>query len=111
MSNESSLNYPIETLKEAVSIREQIAALEQRLASLFRKGSASGKRRIISPAARRRIAQAQKARWAKYRSKAPKAKISPKKRRRKVSAAARAKLSALAKRRWAAAKRAGKSSL
>jgi len=111
MSNDLLRNQPIETLKKAVSIKQQIDVLERRLASLFGSSADPAKGRKVSPGARRRIAEAQKARWAKYRSQRVAADRSPKKTRRKVSAAVRARLSQLAKRRWAAAKKAGKSKL
>jgi hypothetical protein len=64
----------------------------------------------MSPAARKRISEAMKQRWAKWRGKsAPKqAKGTPKKSagRRPMSAAAKQKLSALMKARWAAKQKA-----
>ena len=63
----------------------------------------------MSPAARAKIAAAQRARWAKQRgTKAPKAAAKP---RRKVSAAARKRMAEVAKARWAKAKAAGKKTL
>jgi hypothetical protein len=62
----------------------------------------------MSPAARKRISEAMKQRWAKWKGKsAPKpAKPTPKRTavRRPMSAAAKKKLSALMKARWAAKK-------
>ena len=64
----------------------------------------------MSPAARKRISEAMKQRWAKWKVKStPKqAKATPKKTavRRPMSAAAKKKLSALMKARWAAKKKA-----
>jgi hypothetical protein len=50
------------TLKELRRLERAIAAV-QRLA----RGGAGLRRRKLSPAARRRISEAQKARWARYR--------------------------------------------
>ena len=78
--------------------------------------SATGKRQM-SPAARARIAEAQRARWAATRKVQPKAaKASPQggkvsSGKRTFSPAARAAIAAAARKRWAAAKRAGKNRL
>jgi hypothetical protein len=73
--------------------------------------SLGGRRRRMSLAARKRISEAMKKRWAKWKGKsAPKqAKAKPKKGtvRRPMSAAAKKKLSELMKARWAAKKKAG----
>ena len=64
-------------------------------------------RRTLSPAARRRIALAQKKRWAAYKAKngqPPSA--APKARKRKLSAAGRARIIAATKKRWAAFRKA-----
>ena len=70
-------------------------------------------RRKMSAEGRARIVAAQKARWAKVRSKsgAKQAADSPTKPKLKMSAAAKAKISAAAKARWKKAKAAGKSRL
>jgi hypothetical protein len=90
-------------------IDRAIAALEG-LGSSARRGrppkavsTASRQRRGMSAAARKRISEAMKQRWAKWKGKsAPKkAKTRP-----AMSAAARKKLSALMKARWAAKKKA-----
>ena len=93
-----------------------ISALEGLTSSAARRGrppkaaSAGGKRRTMSPAARKRISAAMKQRWAKWRGKsAPKqVKAPPKKAaaRRPMNAAAKKKLSELMKARWAAKKKA-----
>ena len=75
-----------------------------------------GGKRTMSPAARARIAAAQKARWAKQKggkTESPKAasngaSVKPK---RKMSAAGRKAIADAARKRWATAKAAGKSSL
>ena len=61
------------------------------------------KRRTMSAAARKRISEAMKQRWAKWKGKSAPKKT---KARPAMSAAARKKLSALMKARWAARKRA-----
>ena len=74
-------------------------------------------KRTMSPAARARIAEAQRARWAASRKEQPKAaKASPQggmvsSGKRSFSPAARAAIAAAARKRWAAAKRAGKNRL
>ena len=74
--------------------------------------SGTGKSQM-SPAARARIAEAQRARWAATRNGQPKAsKAGPvSSGKRSFSPAARAAIAAAARKRWAAAKRAGKNSL
>jgi hypothetical protein len=99
----------VAALKEQrTRIDQAIAALEG-LNSAARRGrppkavsTASRQRRGMSAAARKRISEAMKQRWAKWKGKsAPKkAKTRP-----AMSAAARKKLSALMKARWAAKKK------
>ena len=116
-------------LKRAVSIAEQITALEAEMAAILRgtpaaKSAATSaeatptgkrKRKKLSPQALANIRAAQQRRWAKVKgSKAPAAKkaeapkapapSAPAPKKRKVSAAVRAKLAASMKARWAAAK-------
>jgi len=99
-------------LHRAANIKHKIETLQKQLVRLL--GSTAGtaaprKHRKMSAAGRRKIAAAQKARWAKQRgTKAPKAAAKP---RRKFSAAARKRLAQLAKARWAKAKAAGKKTL
>jgi hypothetical protein len=102
-------------LKRALSIREQIEALEAELNSIFggaspvRRGRppGSGKRRM-SAAGRRAIAAAQKRRWAKLKGGEEKP---ARKSRRKMSAAGRAKIAAATRERWKRAKTAGENRL
>jgi hypothetical protein len=58
-------------LRRAASIRERIDALNKELRQLLdvsiRNGTTSTKKRTMSAAARRKIAAAQRARWAKER--------------------------------------------
>lgn len=82
------------------------------------QGAATGRggKRKMSPAARARIAAAQRARWAKQRSETPSSSStssngSSEKPKRKMSAGGRRAIAEGARKRWAAAKAAGKSSL
>ena len=120
--SKSFWEHPIDKLEEALSIRKQIAALQEKLRSLFgsaegeasstaRRGGKPGKR-TMSPEARARIAAAQRARWAKSKGQtisAPASAIGKpaKARKRTLSPEARAKMAAAARKRWAA-KKAGK---
>jgi len=75
-------------------------------------GSAKLSKRTMSPAARARIAQAQRQRWAASRRKQPKAATpAAGSGKRTFSPAARRAIAEAARRRWAAAKRAGKNRL
>lgn len=118
----------LEKLQRAVAIAEQIQTLEADLASILgdkvsppapasakapAKKAPRGKR-TLSPEARERIAEAQRARWAKSKGAAasapaaaakPAAKVKGKKKsKRKISPEAREKMAAAAKRRWAKVK-------
>ena len=100
-------------LHRAAGIKHKIESLQKQLSRLF--GSTAGvttpvRRRKMSAAGRRKIAAAQRARWAKAKGRKSAAKP-VKKAKRKMSAAGRAKISAAAKKRWAKAKAAGKSRL
>jgi hypothetical protein len=92
----------VKQLKQVIQLREKIEVLEKQLDQIlsddFATPIATGplKRRIMSASHRRSIAAAQRARWAKWKARAPKART-----RRKMSAAARAKISAAAQARWA----------
>src|SRR5664279_3800471 len=95
-------------------IDQAISALEGLTSTAPRRGrppkstSTGGNRRRMSAAARKRISEAMKQRWAKWKGKfAPKqADTAPKKAavRRPMSGAAKKKLSVLMKARWAAKK-------
>jgi hypothetical protein len=106
----------VSNLKDERSrIDQAISALEGLTSTAPRRGRppkstlTGGKRRRMSPAARKRISEAMKQRWAKWKGKsAPKqAKATPEKTtvRRPMSAAAKKKLSVLMKARWAAKKK------
>jgi len=95
-------------LKELQSVKKQLVAKISQLDSAIKAlsglsgGGAVSKpvKRTMSPAHRRAIIKAQKARWAKHNAgKATVAK--PAKKKFKMSAAAKAKLSAFQKARWA----------
>src|SRR5947209_11542997 len=109
MAKEHSFwNAPVDRLKEALDIRTQIAALEDKLSSLFggtsRKSSVGSRkgRRTMSPEGRARVAAAQRARWAKQKGEATSAPPRKGQRgRRSMSAAARAKIAQAQRARWA----------
>lgn len=100
-----------EQLKRAASIKEQITGLQKELAKLLGMPSTDGKpannQRTMSPAAKRKIAAAQKARWAKLRSAKGASASKSAAKKKTVSAATRAKVAAKLKAYWAA-KKAGK---
>ena len=115
------MDLSLEQLREAVRIREEIDSLEARLASLLAPSDASSRTastaspsggRKRSAASRKRMAEAQRARWAKAKSGVNTA-DGPQSsgRKRRLSPEARARIAASARRRWAAAKRAGRSRL
>ncbi|MCE0496438.1 MAG: hypothetical protein LV481_00640 [Methylacidiphilales bacterium] len=103
----SIINLSIEQLKQAISIKEEIATLEQKLASFINGKSlqeaaavvvpAKRGRKKMSPEAKARIAAAATARWAKIKG-TPVA--SPVTKKRTFSPEHRAKLIAAAKARW-----------
>jgi len=103
------MNISLESLKQAVEIKEQIASLEARLSKILGRdgavsisSSAPAKRgrKKMSAAGRARIAAAQKARWAKIKGTSPVAK--PAKKKRHLSPEGRAAIVAALKKRWAA---------
>ena len=67
-----------------------------------------GTRRKMSAAGRKRIAEAQRKRWAAIRGAAEPAAVQPPKRKRRLSAAGRAAIVAALKKRWAAKRAAAK---
>ena len=109
-------NLSVQQLRRIVNLKEKIEALENNLSKLVGStakpvaGEAPKKRRKMSAAGRRKIAAAQKARWAKVKGRKSAAKP-VKKARRKMSASGRAKIAAAARARWKKAKAAGKNSL
>ena len=115
-----AMDLSLEKLKEAVSLREQIQALERRISSLFGGGgqtsstTAAGgvrrrrKRSPVTPETRAKLAAAAKARWARQGAASGGAKAGAKTRKRRsgLTAAGRKKLSDSMKARWAARRRA-----
>ena len=106
----SITNLSLDSLKEIISIKEQIASLESKLAAIL-GGNApakAGKKRgpkKMSAAGLAKIAAAQKARWAKVKAgKTPAKAEKPAKKKRTLSPAHKAKLLAAVKARWAEAK-------
>jgi hypothetical protein len=100
----------INQLKRAAAIKEQIEALNKKLRSILgasaKSGAAPKKKRTMSASVKRKIAAAQKARWANLR-RANSAALPVKpavKAKKKVSPATKAKLSAKLKAYWAAKK-------
>ena len=98
-------------LKRAAAIKERIEQLNAELRKILgatnNSQSAQAKTRTMSAAAKRKIAAAQKARWANFRRTKSVKRSSTRSSRNAKSAATRAKLSAKMKAYWAA-KRAGK---
>jgi hypothetical protein len=118
------MDISVKDLQEAISIRQQIDNLQQRLSSLLRgapqrpasttspKGpTATG--RFFSPATRAKLAAAARARWARRRGTGAAAPAkstgaaAPSKKKGQLTAAGRRKLSLLMKARWAARRKAG----
>ena len=106
----------VESLREIITIKEQITVLEQKLAALLggkaaTKVSKAGRkpgRKKMSPEGRAKIIAAQKARWSKVKSakaEAPAKAEKPAKKKRTISPEHRAKLRAMMKARWAAKKK------
>jgi len=104
--------------KERDQAAKTVGRLDAALSALdggVSRGKITGTRSRLSPAARARIAAAQRARWAKSRAKvgqsAQKSNIVSMPAKKKVlSAAARKKIAAAQKRRWAKIKAAQKKS-
>jgi hypothetical protein len=104
----------INQLKRAAAIKEQIEDLTKELRSILgasvKSGAAPKKKRAMSASVKKKIAAAQKARWAKLQGDKPAAlsfKPAAKAKKKTMSPAAKAKLSAKLKAYWAA-KKAGK---
>lgn len=110
------MNISLAALKEAVEIKEQIAAHEARLKKIFGGGGGAipdpflkaastspimkKGRKKMSAAARARIGEAKRSWWAKQKGSASVAK--PAKKKRHLSAEGRAAIVAALKKRWAA---------
>jgi len=101
----------VNQLKRAAAIKEQIEALNKELGRLLgisaKPGVAAKRKRAMSASVKKKIAAAQKARWARVQGAKPAAlSVGPgkKAKKKKVSPATRAKLSAKLKAYWAAKK-------
>ena len=98
-------------LKRAVTIGERIEVLNSQLRSILgvstNSSGAPNRNRRMSASAKRKIAAAQKARWANLRRVRP-ARQAGQATKKKMSPAARAKLSAKLNAYWAAKKKAGR---
>jgi len=108
------LDLTVNQLKRAAAIKEQIANLNKELrailGALAMSEAAPKKNRTMSASVKRKIAAAQKARWAKIQGgkpAAPSVQPAAKAKKKRMSPAAKAKLSAKLKAYWAA-KKAGK---
>ena len=131
MSQSNSFwDHPIDKLEEALSLRKQIASLQEKLSGMFGSSESKaagtttaaprgrrGGKRTVSPEARARMAASQKARWAKRNqakgasggssassSSSGRAAQAPK-RKGGITPEGRAKLAAAMKARWAARKK------
>ncbi len=107
MIMQSLAELPIQKLKRAVGIREQIEALTHELNELLGtpaafmsfNGADTDKRRSLSAAGRARIAAAQRLRWSKYNAgRSQRTDLVAKKHR--LSAEGRAKVAAAVRARW-----------
>src|SRR3989337_1245137 len=96
----------INQLKRAAAIKEQIEALNKELRTILcapaKSGAAPKKKRTMSASVKRKIAAAQKTRWATLRRANPAARSAnpAAKAKKKVSPATKAKLSAKLKAFW-----------
>lgn len=99
MTTETTLlNLSTQELRKVVTLKEQIENLQSQLAeTLGGEIPIPGKKRTMSASARKRIAAAQKERWAKLREGKQAASLG----KRTMSASARARISAAQKARWA----------
>jgi hypothetical protein len=104
----------VNQLKRAAAIKEQIEGLNKELATILgasaKSEAAPNKKRTMSASVKKKIAAAQKARWARVQGIKPAAlsvKPATKAKKKAFSSATRAKLSAKLKAYWAA-KKAGK---
>jgi hypothetical protein len=109
------LDLTVNQLKRAAAIKEQIDVLNKELRGILGAPAdtrpARTKTRMVSAAVKRKIAAAQKARWANLRRANPATQsVKPAARAKKktVSPATKAKLSAKLKAYWAAKKKSGK---
>ena len=98
-------------LKQAVQIREQIESLQEKLDALLGGTTSSSPaptkgKRFVSAATKKKMAAAQQARYAKFKSATSKAPVQVvTKKKGGITAAGRAKIAAAMKARWAARKK------
>ena len=109
------IDLTVTQLKRAAAIKEQVEKLNKELAGIVgtqtKSRTASGAHRTMGAAVRKKIAAAQKARWAKIHGARPataSAKAALRAKKKTMSPAARAKLSAKLKAFWAAKKKANR---
>jgi hypothetical protein len=109
------IDLTVNQLKRAAAIKEQVEKLNKELASIVgtqaKSGTASRTHRTMGAAVKKKIAAAQKARWAKIRgARTATTSIKPagSAKKKSMSPAARAKLSAKLKAFWAAKRSAKK---
>jgi|ERR1043166_63313 hypothetical protein len=109
------LNLTVSQLKRAVAIKEQIEVLNRELRGILGAPANTEPARMksssMSAATKRKIAAAQKARWANVRrakAATQSGKAAPNAEKKRVSSATRARLSAKLKAYWAAKKKTGK---
>ena len=114
LSHMNILELTINQHKRAAAIKEQIEDLSKELRGIFagsgKSGAAAKKKRTMSASVKRKIAAAQRARWAKVQGNkpaTPSVKAVAKAKKKTMSPAVKAKLSAKLKAYWAA-KKAGK---
>jgi hypothetical protein len=105
----------VSQLKRAAAIKEQIEALNKELGGLLgmpaKTGAVTKKKRTMSASVKKKIAAAQKARWASVQGAKPSARAAApaaKAKKKQVSQATRAKLRAKLKAFWAAKRAAAK---
>ena len=109
------LDLTISQLKRAAAIKEQIEVLNRELRGILgapaNTQAARTKNSSMSAATKRKIAAAQRARWANLRrtnAVTQSARSAPNPEKKRVSSATRARLSAKLKAYWAAKKKTGK---
>jgi hypothetical protein len=95
----SLFDLTVNQLKRAAAIKEQIDKLNKELGSILgppaTSGAAPNRKRTMSASVKKKIAAAQKARWAKFRrAKQAARSVKPRQKKKTMSPAARAKLSA-----------------
>lgn len=106
----ANLNQALHQLRqEQQKAQQEVHKLQLAISAIedlaHQDGSASGRRsggnRVVSAAARARMAAAQRARWAKVRGKSTASKSPTASKRSRLSPAARRKIAAAQKARWA----------